>query len=284
VADHTFAGLSCSAVADLAPAFVLGALDPAESGAVRRHLAECPEAHPEMAELNSVVPALFEVADPVAAPAGLKERILAAAAADTQRAAVDTQRAAGTQVSADVQRDVPRRAVVEQRAPGWTSLFRRPIWAAASLALALAVVAVGAWNLDLQARNDALARYQTAVQSVLQAAARPGTQVALLAPQEGAGPSGIAAWAEDGSVAMVMRDLAPTTGTQVYEAWLIAGQSAPIPIGGFRVGADGTGTFQGNHVPLGEGVLVALTLEGAEGATTPTLPIVALGEAKSQQS
>ena len=62
MAEHTFAGLTCAEVADLAPAFVLGALEARESDAVRRHLAQCPEAHPEMAELHSVVPALFEVA------------------------------------------------------------------------------------------------------------------------------------------------------------------------------------------------------------------------------
>jgi len=35
--------MTCSEVADQAPAFVLGILTPAESDAVRRHLGECPE-------------------------------------------------------------------------------------------------------------------------------------------------------------------------------------------------------------------------------------------------
>jgi len=82
VAEHTFAGMTCSEVADQAPAFVLGILTPAESDAVRRHMADCPELHAEMAELNSVVPALFEAIEPVAPPAGLKDRIMAAASAD----------------------------------------------------------------------------------------------------------------------------------------------------------------------------------------------------------
>jgi anti-sigma-K factor RskA len=76
-----------------------------------------------------------------------------------------------------------------------------------------------------------------------------------------------------------MRDLAPTTGAQVYEAWLIAADGAPIPIGGFQVGADGSAAFVSTHAPLGAGVTVALTLEPGPGATTPTVPIIAQGQA-----
>ena len=39
MAEHTFAGLTCSDLAELAPAFVLGALNAGEADAVRRHLA-----------------------------------------------------------------------------------------------------------------------------------------------------------------------------------------------------------------------------------------------------
>ena len=273
MAEHTFAGLTCSEVADLAPSFVLGALEAAESDAIRRHLAACPEAHPEMAELRSVVPALFEVIEPVAPPAGLKDRILAAAAADTER---------GMTPPADPVRDVQRPRVVEERAPGpaWTSVFRRPVWAAVSLAAAVAVVAMGVWNVQLQNEISGLAAYREGVEQVLEAAAQPGAQLAVLsAAPEGGGPSGLAAVGEDGTVAMVMHDLAPTSGTEVYEAWLIAGDLAPVPIGELRVGADGTASLITNQVALGAGVTVALTREPGPDSTTPTMPIVAFGQA-----
>jgi anti-sigma-K factor RskA len=77
-----------------------------------------------------------------------------------------------------------------------------------------------------------------------------------------------------------MRDLAPTSGTQVYEAWLIVGTDAPIPIGSFTVGTTRTATFATNHVPF-QGVTVALTREPGPNATTPTLPIIALGAART---
>ncbi len=282
MAEHTFAGLTCSEVADLAPAFVLGALEAAESDAVRRHLAACPEEHPEMAELHSIVPALFAAAEPVAPPAGLRDRILAAAAAETARGAdrEDARRAQPVEPT----RDAQRRRPVADRPSGWAGLFRRPVWAAVGLAAALAVVALGAWNVQLQNEIAGLTAYRDGVVAVLDQAAEPGAQLAVLTSPEGAGPSGLAALSADGDVALVMRDLAPTSGTQVYETWLIAGDAAPVPIGGFRVGASGSASFVAAHTSLGEGVVVALTLEGAPGATTPTPPIIAVGAARSQAS
>lgn len=288
MAEHLFAGLRCSELEDLAPAFVLGALEPAEMDAIRQHLAACPEAHPEMAELGSVVPALFETVELVEPPAGLKARILAAAAADTQRVA-DSQRAVGTQLAPAATpppiRPASSRPVADDRpSSGWASLFRRPVWAAVSLGAVIAVLALGAWNLQLRDELSGLNDYRAGVTKVLDQAAQPGALIAVLTSEGGQGPSGLAAVAADGSVALVMRDLAPTQGSQVYETWLIGADGAPIPIGGFTATADGSASFVGTHATLGEGVTVALTLEPAPGATAPTLPIVAAGVARSQAS
>ena len=277
MAEHPFAGLTGTEVADLAPAFVLGALETGESAAVRRHLAECPEAHPEMAELHSVVPALFEAVEPVAPPADLKARILAAAA--------DTQRVTAPQRGADAAGVSERRRIVEERTPqrGWTDAFRRPVWATVSLAAVLAVGVLGYQNIRLQDEIDALAAYRQGVVELIQEAAAPGAQLAVLGPPEGSGPAGVAAVGADGTVALVMRDLAPTTGTQVYEAWIIAGQAAPVPIGEFRVAADGLGTFRTDQPDTTPGVVVALSLEPGPDSTVPTT-VVALGQARAQES
>jgi len=278
MAEHTFAGLTCSDVAELAPAFVLGALNVGESDAVRRHLADCPELHAEIAELNSVVPALFEVVEPVAPPIDLKARILAAAAADleTRRAATATATPAARPI---VPAAAPRR--------GWDlgAIFRRPVWAAVAAAAVIAAVALGAWNVQLRDQVAGLEAYRAGVVAILDQAARPGAQLAVLTDPAGAGgQSGLAAVAADGSVAIVMRDLAPTTGTQVYEAWLIGADQVPVAIGGFTVGGSGTASFTTTHSAMGEGVVVALTLEPREGAKAPTLPIVAAGQARAQSS
>ena len=85
----------------------------------------------------------------------------------------------------------------------------------------------------------------------------------------------------DGAVTLAMQDLAPTSGAQVYEAWLIAEGGAPVPIGGFQVGGGGAASFIAPHATPGSGLTVALTLEPAAGATTPTQPIIAVGTARA---
>ena len=288
MADHLVGGLHCAEATDLAASFVLGALEPAEARAVREHLAGCPEAHAEVAELGSVVPALFESVDVVEPPGSLRDRILAAAAAEQASVSATAPASATTaprQIETPRTLDLPRAADVQGSGVGAARLFGRPVWAATAIAAALALVALGAWNLQLRDEISGLAAYRNGVVAVLEQAAETGAQLAVLAPPEGeAGPSGLAAVAADGSVALVMRDLAPTSGTQVYEAWLIAGDGAPVPIGGFRVGADGSAAFSTSHDALGSGVTVALTLEPAPGATAPTLPIIAAGKAAAQSS
>ncbi|TME13017.1 MAG: hypothetical protein E6I65_02035 [Chloroflexi bacterium] len=281
MAEQRFAGMTCAEAAELAPAFVLGALGAAESDAVRRHMAACPELHAEMAELHSVVPALFGAVEPVAPSAGLKDRILAAAAIDLAEREGAGSRPAPSRPSPTQ----PRPAEVPRRGTDFGSIFRRPIWSAVAIAAALAVVALGAWNVQLRDQLTGLEAYRNGVVQVLDAAAQPGAQLAVLTDPTGSGgPSGLAAVAVDGSVAMVMRDLKPTTGTQVYEAWLIGANQVPVAIGGFKVDRSGTASFVTPHPAIGEGVVVALTLEAQPGATTPTPPILAVGTAHAQSS
>src|SRR5512144_1387216 len=78
--------MTCDRARDLAAGYVLGALQRSEEAAVRRHLATCDQPHPEFAALGGVVPAILEdeLADLelVEPPASLRDRIMAAAAAD----------------------------------------------------------------------------------------------------------------------------------------------------------------------------------------------------------
>lgn len=58
--------------------YVLGALDPDESLAVREHLATCHQAHDEFLVLGSVANALATLIEPLDAPPDLKGRVMAA--------------------------------------------------------------------------------------------------------------------------------------------------------------------------------------------------------------
>jgi anti-sigma factor RsiW len=296
VADHDLAGLRCSDVLELSGSFVLGALAPEELDAVRAHLAACPEAHAEVAELGAVVPALFETAERVEPPAGLKARILAAAAAEQQAEATaraaETQRrgealrAPDTQGPVDAERSIEPFPTADAQRRGWDlgAIFRRPIWAGIAAAAVVAAIALGALSLNLRTQLEGLTAYRNGVVEVLEEAARPGAQLAVLvAPQTAPGPTGLAAVGADGSVALVMRDLAPTTGTQVYTAWLIGDEGTPIPVGDFKVDDSRSASFTTARATLGPGVTVALSLEPQAGATSPTT-VVALGTARGQAS
>ena len=83
-------GLTCDEVREMAGAFVLGALEPADDAAVRAHMVSCSDAHDEIAELGGVLLILAESVAVVEPPPGLKARIMAAAAADLEARGVAT--------------------------------------------------------------------------------------------------------------------------------------------------------------------------------------------------
>ncbi|MBF6604920.1 MAG: anti-sigma factor [Chloroflexi bacterium] len=284
--------MTCDEARDLAPAYVLGALERDEEQTVRGHLATCPHAHEEFAELGSVVPALDVPIELVEPPASLRDRIMAAAAVDLAErrsapssmaaAAVDLaeRRSAPSSMAAAAVDLAERRSAPPSIAPARAGLGRPRFAWAIGIAAVLAIVALGAWNVALRAQLDSATAYRQAVGQVLAAAAAPGSHTAVLSSRDNPGRAGLAAIAADGSVHVVMHGLAPTTGGHVYEAWVIAGSAAPTPIGSFTVGPDGTGSLTGAG-PGAAGVTVALTLEPGPGATTPTLPIVSSGVAGS---
>lgn len=266
--------LTCDEVRDLAASFVLGALDADEAGAVRAHLADCADAHAEIAELGGVLPVLAASVPQVEPRPALKARILAAAAAD-----LETRDATGPGTP-DVEpapAPIAFPSVIERArrsaAPG------RPGAGAWVLRIAavLAIAALGGWNLLLQGQLDQARTYEQQVAAVLDVAGQPGALTAVLTAEGGDGPSGLAAVAADGAVTLAMRGLAPTTGAQVYEAWAIGSDGTPVPLGGFQVGTAGVAYFEGAGSPADPGVVLALTLEPAPGATAPTAPIVSLG-------
>jgi anti-sigma factor RsiW len=247
-----------------AAAYVLGALEPAEEAAVREHLRTCPEPHDEFAELGGVVPYLAELPglELVEPPASLRDRIMAAAAADLAE----------------------RGATKPTAAAALASPARTLAWAA-RIAAVVAIVVLGGWNLVLQGQLSDARAYDRAVAAVIDAAGEPGNQTVVLTPTKDGRGAGIAAVAADGSVVMALRGLAATTGTQVYEAWVIAaGSPAPVPVGGFTVGPTGTAAFTTQPVATPPGSTIALSLEPSAGSTTPRGTIVATGVSTAPKS
>ncbi len=302
--------LDCDDIREMAGAFVLGALEPDEDVAVRAHLAACDDAHAEIAEVASVLPALAQSVPLVEPPAGLKARIMAAAAAEF---AADDARAAGAARASDgtstepasttepapaieptragepTQVEEPARAVEPTRAAAPISFPTAREGAARGsavgaggwllrMAAVVAIVALGGWGVLLNGQLEASRSFERNVAVVLDAAGKPGALTAVLSA-DGATGSGLAAVRADGSVALAMRDLAPTSGDSVYETWVIGSDGVPVAIGGFRVDSSGTGYFEASGVTPASGIVLALTLEPGPGATVPTAPVISKGVA-----
>ena len=265
--------LTCDDVREMAGAFVLGALEPSEERAIRDHLASCAEGHEEIAELGGVLPALAEIVPMIEPPTALKGRIMAAAAAElagrdgARTAVASSEPFAFPTAQARAERDAHR-----GRPSTGTWVLR--------IAAVLAIAALGGWNLLLQGQLSAGQTYEQAVAQVLRSASQPGALTAILSADVNAGTgSGLAAVSSSGDVTLAMQGLKPTSGDQVYEAWVIAGNGAPVPLGSFKVGPNGTASFTAGSLPATSGIVLALTMEPGPGATTPTLPIVSKGVA-----
>jgi hypothetical protein len=290
----TVRALTCDEVRELAGGFVLDVLDVDEADAVRAHLAGCGDPHPEMADLASGLPALWEAMPIVEPPAALKARLLAAAAADRLGMATTDARgvAAGDGQAVAELGLQPAAAAGRPVAVGLAAIppaatsrrdrlaSRRVLGWAAAMAAILVIGVLGAWNVVLQGQVGTLRTEQDSVAAVIHAGAIAGSVTAMLTAPEASGPygpTGLAAVTRTGSLVLAMRDLRPTTGLQVYQAWVIVPGSAPVPTGSFRVGDAGVGSIAAASAPVGPGAVVAVTLESGPGATTPTLPILAAG-------
>lgn len=263
-------------VMDLAASFVLDALEPAEMAAVREHLATCEQPHDEIAELGGVVPALAASVPLVEPPASLKSRLMAAAAADLEA----RQIAADSTVVEAAEAAAPPRPSEDVVRP----LQRRPVslraWAL-GIAAVIAIVALGGWNLSIQRQLDDARAYQQQVASVLDAAQQPGSLTAVMRSEGGTGPSGLAAVTSGGVARIAMRDLAPTSGSEVYEAWVIAADGVPVALGELQLRAGGVGYLEAGGLPTDSGIVLALTREPRPGATAPSSTPISTGTATS---
>jgi len=222
------------------------------------------------------VPALdlvdLELVEP---PAALGARIMAAAAADL---AAHPRTSSAPAIATPPVAFPSAAERTERTARAERTRTSRFDWAL-RIAAVIAIVAVGSWGLDLQRQLDRSQRYERAVASVVQTAAQAGSKTVILAAAGDARASGIGAVAPDGSVVLAMRELPATSGSQVYEAWVIVGKAAPIAVGGFTVDSNGTASFTTRPAVTPAGALIALTLEPNEGNSAPKGPIIAAGQA-----
>jgi anti-sigma-K factor RskA len=156
----------------------------------------------------------------------------------------------------------PRAAVIKLPRRNWA------LGAVAGVAAAAAALAIGLglWANSLSNSLDR-ERNKSAVQKLLE-------ENATAKPLIGANGSLIVNRA--GRAAIVVCGLADAPSSKTYEAWVITGNS-PEPAGLFNGGSGCSPVFLTQRVP--KNATVAVTLERAGGATSPTLPILFRAEA-----
>ena len=238
---------------ELAGLYVLDALDPAERAQVDAHLASCAEAHDEFAEVGAVAPALATLADPVGAPAALKNKVLA-----------DYRAGAGVRVweptSAAATRPVRR---------SWLG------WAATAAAVLLIAVTAG-WAYVAQSDAALEAQRTQTIARAVAVMAAPGSSVAILeGTATAAGASGFAAFGADGAGYIVLVGMPVAPAGKAYQAWYIA-DGVPASAGLLSVDRDGYALMALSGRPGTQ--VIALTVEPTGGSDLPTSDPIAAGE------
>jgi anti-sigma-K factor RskA len=230
-------------IEDSVAAYLLGAAEPAEAETVRAHLEGCASCRQLAARLTRAVGAVPLAVEEVRAPGRLRERILAAAAAEP----------AGRQP--DFSRNL---AVRPRRMPdfGRNLAVGRARWlplAAAATVLLAAGVAGGVGLSRATAPSVAAGHYVLKGAGTLQGAA------ASVVEFRGAG-----------TTLVEFRGLPAVPDGKVYELWLIPKGAKPIASGVFVPDADGSKVLVLPRDLTGVAVMAVTVEQGPSGVPQPT--------------
>ena len=248
----------------LAPAYVLGALEPDERRAFESHLAECDRCTSEVRSFGRVTAGLDQTVPQVTPRAALRDRVLLATGGRDARTSEPTVRARWAMGN----------------------------WLAYAACVAVATAA-SLYAINLRARVESLeARLEVAqlrlagneralidarrvafetqsAMAVLAAAdlMRVDLQGAPAAPQA----VGRALWSRQSGMVFAANNLPPLEAGKIYQVWLVAGTGPPVSAG--LVAPDesgrGVGIFR-TPVDVTGPVTVAVTIEPEGGVPAPT--------------
>jgi anti-sigma-K factor RskA len=277
-------------------AHALGALDGDERRAVELHLQTCQSCNALLVELRSVAVGVALAADPIEPPPVVKARLLARVTGEDLPRALRppdafAPRSPGRRAS-DLA--VHRSAQQQSKSPAWRL-------AAAAAVILAAATGVYAWLLqeqvaDMRTTVERTLAHDAALASELGAARRDAAQLVRIADVLGAPDmlkvelrgqatapeaTGRAFLSPSQGLVLDARRLPALAAGRVYQLWMIAA-GTPVSAGVLSMGADGAATIA---MPMPAGVpmpsSLAVTVEPAGGSTTPTMPMVLMGETKT---
>lgn len=279
----------------LAVGWALSALEPHDEARFAVHLPTCQRCTSTVRETLRTVSDLAYAVPDDAPPAGLKQRILLAAAAEPREdlsasdgvAPVRTEprRVEAPARVADVPAPRPRRhAAPEDDDPVVVPLEprRRRRWAAtvASAAAVVLIAVLGAWNFQLRADRDDLqtivAQREAAISQLT--ADGPAKVAAVAAP--GSDTRSATIVVKDGRTSIIVESLAPRSGNETYWLWTLNCNVTNLkPIEGFQVNSRGFSVRNvGSQPGLATTQCFALSAETKPGTPTEPERVVAVGE------
>ena len=256
----------------LAPAYVLGTLEPDERRTFETHLAGCDVCASEVRSLGRVTAGLAQSVPQVTPRAALRDRVLFAVAGDARATAVGAREATHSKTAG-------------------RSRWVMGNWLAYAACVALATVAV-LYAMNLRARVESLearlevahsrlaaadramvdarrAAFETQSATAVLAAAdltRVDLQGAPAAPQA----AGRALWSRQNGMVFAATNLPPLPAKRIYQVWVVAG-GAPVSAG--LVAPDDTGrgvAIFRTLIDVSSPVTVAVTIEPEGGVPAPT--------------
>jgi hypothetical protein len=267
--------------------YSMQSLSAGETSAAALHLEECAECARQLAEVSGDLALLSLSVDQQPLPEGARNRFIS-------RIASEPQITAATRVATLPIAILPKSGpepvrVIHEVKPrrNWFPILIP--WAAAFALLAIAGY-LGNQNQKInqllngdKGQIAQLSAEAAHAQEVLDTLTSPAAKQVTLTEGKGTpAPTGRTSYlADKGALFFVGNNLKPIPEGKTYELWVIpADGKAPIPAGLFRPDEHGSASVVLPKLP--EGVpakAFGVTVENAEGAATPTMPIVLSGAA-----
>ncbi|QNI34060.1 anti-sigma factor [Alloacidobacterium dinghuense] len=252
--------------------YAMRSLAPAETATVQQHLNTCGDCRGKLADILGDLSLVSLTVPQEPVPADARDRFMKRLRAESAAKPPEPIK--------------PIRAPQEPtRSGNWFSGLG---WAAAAAALLFAAY-MGNTSHNLRQQLDSqrdqnaqLANQVSRSQQILDVlTSRTAKRVTLTEVKAAAQPTAHVIYEKDkGALIFVASDLRPVHADKTYELWLIpANGQAPIPAGLFRPDANGTASVVLPPLPTGvDAKAFGVTVEDAQGVTTPTLPIVMSGQ------
>jgi Anti-sigma-K factor rskA len=266
--------------------YSLQSLSAGETAAVALHLEGCAECARQLAEVSGDLALLSLSVEQTPVPDAARTRFMSRIASEPQTVAAPLLAPKSEPVPRSEPAPIPERVIREVKPRrNWFPILIP--WAAAFALLALA----GYLGNQNQKLNDLLNTDKGEIaqlsadaahaQEVLDTLTSPAAKQVTLTEGKGApAPTGRTSYlADKGALVFIGNNLRPIPAGKTYELWVIpADGKAPVPAGLFRPDDHGSASVVLPKLP--EGVpakAFGVTIENAEGSTSPTMPIVLVG-------